>query len=58
MRKNTWTVVERPPANIKVLSEKYVYKKKMNLDGSIKKNKVRYVVRSFEQRFGRDYIER
>lgn len=29
----------------------------MNLDGSIKKYKVRYVVRGFEQRFGHDYTE-
>lgn len=56
--KNTWTVVERPPANVKVLSGKFVYKKKMKLDGSIKKYKVRYVVQSFEQRFGRDYTEK
>lgn len=41
--KNTWTVVERPPANSKVLSGKFVYKKKMKLDRSIKKYKIEYV---------------
>ena len=55
--KNTWTVVERPSPNVKVLSGKFVYQKKMNLDGSIKKYKVQYVIRGFEQRFGRNYTE-
>ncbi len=52
--KNTWTVVVRPSPNVKVLSGKSFYKKKMNVDGSIKKYKVRYVIRGFEQRFGCD----
>ena len=55
--KNTWTVVECPLPNVKVLSGKFVYKKKMNRDGSIKKYKVQYVVRGFKQCLGREYIE-
>lgn len=55
--KNTWTVDGRPPLGTKVLSGRFVYKIKMNLDGSIKKYKVRYMVRGFEQRFGKDYTD-
>ena len=55
--KNTWIVVECLSPNVKVLFGKFVYKMKMNLDGSIKKYKVRYFVRGFEQRFGRDSIK-
>ena len=57
IEKDTWTVVERPPSHVKVLSGKFVYRKKMNLDGSIKKYKARYIVRGFEQRFGQDYTD-
>ncbi len=42
--KNTLTVIERLPPNVEVLSGKFVYKKKMYVDGSIKKYKVQYVV--------------
>lgn len=37
-------VVERSPANIKILFVNFVYKKNINFDGFIKEYKVQYVV--------------
>lgn len=49
--KNTWTVVDQLSFDTKV------YKKKMNLNKSIKKYKTYYMVRGFEHWFGQDYID-
>ena len=57
--KKTWTCLERSdvPKDKKVLSGKVVMKTKRNKDGEISKIKVRWVVRGFEQLYGRDYIQ-
>ena len=45
-KKDSWTVVKRPPSHIKILSGKFDHKKKINLDGSIKKYKAQSPTRT------------
>lgn len=52
----TWILVNRPK-NQKVIDNKWVYKLKMNTDGSIERFKARLVVRGFTQVYGVDYEE-
>lgn len=55
-RKKTWTLKKRSEAKgHKILRGKLVFKKKRDKDGNIIKYKVRWVVRGFEQQYGRDY---
>lgn len=56
MHNNTWTLVD-PPAGANIVSCKWVYKTKRNLDGSVKKYKARLVARGFSQKYGTDYDE-
>ena len=55
--KQTWSLVERSelPKGAKVLTGKLVLKTKRDKDGKILKYKARWVVRGFEQRYGRDF---
>ncbi|KAI0991951.1 hypothetical protein K3495_g16235, partial [Podosphaera aphanis] len=57
--KKTWTYLERGdvPKDKKVLSGKVVMKTKRDKEGNILKRKVRWVVRGFEQLYGRDYTQ-
>jgi hypothetical protein len=54
-RKKTWTLRKRAEVDGKILRGKLVFKKKRDKDGNILKYKVRWVVRGFEQQYGKDY---
>jgi hypothetical protein len=55
-RKKTWTLKQRYEVKgRKILHGKLVFKKKRDKDGNILKYKVRWVVRGFEQQYGKDY---
>lgn len=54
--RNVFTLVPKP-ANSKTILCKWHLKKKLNLDGSLKKFKARLVARGFTQREGIDYQE-
>ncbi|KAI0993124.1 hypothetical protein K3495_g15060, partial [Podosphaera aphanis] len=55
----TWVVIPRSevPPGKKVLSGKIVLKTKRDKNGDILKYKVRWVIRGFEQRVGRDFTQ-
>ena len=55
--KKTWTLQKRAnvPKDQKILRGKLVFKTKRGKDSEILKHKVRWVVRGFEQQYGRDY---
>jgi len=53
---NTWTLVDLPPKR-KALKGRWVYKTKLNKDGSIDKYKARWVAKGFLQKYGIDYTE-
>jgi hypothetical protein len=53
---NTWTLVNLPQ-NREALSNKWVYKIKKKVDGSIERFKARLVIRGFSQEHGIDYHE-
>ena len=55
-RNNTWELVERPQ-NRNVIGVKWVYRTKLNADGSINKLKARLVVKGYAQIFGVDYSD-
>ncbi|PPQ82261.1 hypothetical protein CVT24_001911 [Panaeolus cyanescens] len=51
----TWEKEEDVPPGAKILGCKSVFKKKRNENGEVVRHKVRFVVKGFEQIFGRDY---
>lgn len=55
-RNNTWELATLPP-NKKAIGCKWVYKIKMNADGSIQRYKARLVAKGFTQKYGIDYQE-
>ena len=55
-RNNTWELVDRPQ-NRNVIGVKWVYRTKLNADGSINKLKARLVVKGYAQIFGVDYSD-
>ncbi|WJZ88530.1 hypothetical protein VitviT2T_007819 [Vitis vinifera] len=55
-KNETWQLVERPK-NHKVIGVKWVFKTKLNSDGSICKHKARLVVKGYAQHYGVDYQE-
>lgn len=55
-KNNTWEIVDRPK-NREVIGVKWVYKSKLNPDGSIQKYKARLVAKGFKQKPGVDYYE-
>ena len=56
LRNRTWRLVDRPPgANI--VTGKWIFKHKLNSDGSLERYKARWVVRGFTQRAGVDFGE-
>ncbi|KAH9756360.1 hypothetical protein KPL71_016050 [Citrus sinensis] len=55
-KNKTWELVDRPQ-NRKVIGVKWVYKTKLNADGSINKYKARLVVKGFAQVPGVDYSD-
>ncbi|XP_066319578.1 uncharacterized mitochondrial protein AtMg00810-like [Miscanthus floridulus] len=50
----TWTLVPRPP-HANVIAGKWLFKNKLNPDGSLERRKARWVVRGFSQRPGVDF---
>lgn len=57
IRKNhTWDLVD-PPAGVKPIGLKWVFKIKRNSDGSINKHKARLVAKGYVQRHGIDFEE-
>ncbi|XP_066351357.1 uncharacterized mitochondrial protein AtMg00820-like [Miscanthus floridulus] len=52
----TWTLVPRPPG-ARVITGKWVFKHKMNPDGSLERYKAWWFVRGFNQRPGIDFGE-
>lgn len=50
----TWTLVPRPP-HTNVIIGKWLFKNKLNPDGSLERRKARWVVRGFSQRAGIDF---
>jgi len=55
-KNDTWKLVERPPDR-KVIGVKWVYRTKLNADGSVNKHKARLVVKAYAQIFGVDFSE-
>nr|GFB56307.1 retrotransposon protein, putative, Ty1-copia subclass [Tanacetum cinerariifolium] len=51
-----WIVVDRPP-NAKVVRNKWLYKKKTDMDGKVHTYKARLVAKGCTQTFGIDYQE-
>lgn len=52
----TWDVVQQPP-NVKVITSKWIFKKKFDKDGNLDRYKARVVARGFMQREGIDFQE-
>ena len=53
MQNNTWKLSDLPPG-CKPLGCKWIFKKKMKVDGSIEKFKARLVIQGFRQKEGID----
>lgn len=53
---HTWDLVE-PPADQKVIDNRWVFKIKHNTNGTIDRYKARLVIRGFTQQYGIDYEE-
>jgi histone deacetylase 1/2 len=51
---DTWTLVPRPP-HANVITGKWLFKNKLNADGTLERRKARWVVRGFSQRPGVDF---
>ncbi|TQD98696.1 hypothetical protein C1H46_015689 [Malus baccata] len=52
----TWKLVDRP-TNKPIIGVKWVFKTKLNLDGTVQKNKARLVGKGYAQKPGIDYNE-
>ncbi|CAM8968501.1 unnamed protein product [Rhodiola kirilowii] len=53
---NTWILVDLPQGH-KALGNKWIFRKKMKVDGTIEKFKARLVIQGFRQKFGLDYFD-
>ncbi|CAM8880685.1 unnamed protein product [Rhodiola kirilowii] len=53
---NTWILVDLPPGH-KALGNKWIFRKKMKVDGTIDKLKARLVIQGFRQKYGMDYFD-
>lgn len=52
----TWDVVEQPP-DVKIVTSKWIFKKKLDKDGNLDRYKARVVARGFMQQEGVDFHE-
>ncbi|KAL0330833.1 UNVERIFIED_CONTAM: Retrovirus-related Pol polyprotein from transposon RE2 [Sesamum angustifolium] len=55
-KNNTWELADRPKDK-EVIGVKWIYKMKLNADGSIQKHKARLVAKGYSQLPGIDYTE-
>ncbi|KAI5347962.1 hypothetical protein L3X38_000849 [Prunus dulcis] len=55
-KNNTWELVNRP-SDKQIIGVKWVYKTKLNLDGSVQKNKAQLVANGYSQKPGIDFNE-
>nr|KYP62107.1 Retrovirus-related Pol polyprotein from transposon TNT 1-94 [Cajanus cajan] len=55
-KKNTWQLVDKPQDR-KVIGVKWVFRTKLNADGSVNKHKARLVVKGYSQIYGVDYSD-
>jgi histone deacetylase 1/2 len=53
---NTWQLVPRPPG-VNLVTGKWIFRHKLNADGTLDRYKARWVLRGFTQRPGLDYDE-
>ncbi|WKA11227.1 hypothetical protein VitviT2T_028751 [Vitis vinifera] len=56
LQNHTWELVDLPPG-CKPLSSKWIFKRKMKVDGSIDKYKARLVIKGYRQTEGLDYFD-
>ncbi|KAJ9566098.1 hypothetical protein OSB04_002064 [Centaurea solstitialis] len=56
MHNNTWKLSDLPPG-CKPLNSKWIFKRKMKVDGSIDKYKARLVIQGFRQKEGIDFFD-
>nr|GEV13092.1 zinc finger, CCHC-type [Tanacetum cinerariifolium] len=56
MGNNTWVLTDLPPG-CKPLSCKWIFKRKLKVDGTIEKFKARLVIQGFKQKLGIDYFD-
>ncbi|MCO5609434.1 hypothetical protein L7F22_063660 [Adiantum nelumboides] len=56
LKNDTWKLVDLPQGK-KTIGSKWVYKVKLNVNGSIDKHKARLVAKGFAQHYGEDYDE-
>ena len=56
MYNHTWELVDLPPG-VKTIGCKWIFKRKLKQDGSIKKYKTRLVAKDFKQRKDVDYFD-
>ncbi|KAD7478580.1 hypothetical protein E3N88_01716 [Mikania micrantha] len=56
MHNNTWKLTDLPPG-CKPLGCKWIFKRKMKVDGSIDKYKARLVIQGFRQKEGTDFFD-
>ncbi|GKA47287.1 zinc finger, CCHC-type containing protein [Tanacetum coccineum] len=56
MGKNTWVLADLPPG-CKPLGCKWIFKRKLKVDGTIEKFKARLVIQGFKQKSGIDYFD-
>ena len=56
LQNHTWELVDLPPG-CKPLGSKWIFKRKMKVDGSIDKYKARLVIKDYRQREGLDYFD-
>ena len=56
LENETWETVD-PPPGVRILGGRYVFKKKLGLNGEVLRYKARWVAKGYLQREGIDYLE-